>query len=104
MSFRDDKAAAYADIFEGLGEAAVWHPQSGESVPVRVRFRRQDGGYAPGGLLAVAENPVARLRQAETPTLAAGDLLTIAGTDFRIGTPRVPDPDGLLWETELSRP
>ncbi len=103
MSFRDEMNSALAEIFDGLGEVAIYTPQAGEARSIRVRFRSADAQYTTGGLGVLAENPRVRFRAAEIAAPAAGDTLLYMGVTYRVGTPSAPDEPRLLWEAELSR-
>lgn len=87
-----------AATFDHLGVAAVYTPEGGQPVDIRVIARRPDEivGFAEARIHA--EIAIFEVRVSEVPAPRPGDRLTVDGTEYIVqGEPERRDPDRLIW-------
>lgn len=84
--------------FARLGADAVYTPQGGAPVAVRVIARRPDQVIGFGETRLHAETTVFDVRASEVTNPNPGDVITFDGATFVVqGEPVRSDPDRLVW-------
>jgi hypothetical protein len=87
--------------FAAFGTDAVYTPQGGAPVPVRVIARRPDAIVGFGETRIHAETATFEVRAREVAAPRPGDHLTINGETFLVqGEPERRDPDQLVWSLD----
>jgi hypothetical protein len=88
--------------FAAFGIDAVYTPQGGEPVPVRVIARRPDTIVGFGETRIHAETATFEVRASEFANPRPGDQLAVDGDTFLIqGEPERRDPDRLVWSLDV---
>lgn len=92
-------AAAIDDLFAdpNLAAEAVYLPDSGEPIPVRVIARRSDRVLEFGDARLHAETAVFEVRVSEVLNPRPGDRLDVGGEMFAIQGEPVRDSERLVW-------
>lgn len=92
-------AAAIDDLFAdpNLAAEAVYLPDSGEPIPVRVIARRPDRVLEFGDARLHAETAVFEVRVSEVLNPRPGDRLDVGGEMFAIQGEPVRDSERLVW-------
>jgi hypothetical protein len=81
-----------------LGEAAVYTPQGGEPVSIKVMPRRPDEVLAVGEAMIVTGTDIFDVRAADIEQPQEGDTLTYKGKTYIVqGEPQARDSDRLVW-------
>jgi len=94
----DAFAAAIDRLFAHFGVVAVYTPQGGAPVAVRVIARRPDQIVGFGETRLHAETTVFDVRVSEVASPRPGDTVTFDGATFVLqGEPVRGDPDRLVW-------
>lgn len=89
---------AVDSVFATFGINAVYVPQSGPSVDVRVVSKHRDETIAFDMTRIHATTRVFELRRSEPVTPQAGDTLVIGDDSYIIqGEPQILDTDRLVW-------
>jgi hypothetical protein len=96
-------AAAVGALFAdpNIGRDAVYTPEGGAPVPVRVVARRADAVSDFGDARLWSETTRIDLRVAEVPSPRPGDRIEIAGDAFLIQGEPVRDRARLVWTVDL---
>jgi len=96
-------AAAVGAIFAepNIGRDAVYTPEGGAPVPVRVVARRADAVSDFGDARLWSETTRIDLRVAEVPSPRPGDRIEIDGDAFLIQGEPVRDRERLVWTVDL---
>ena len=87
--------------FEHLGVAAVYTPDGGAAVDIRVIARRPDQVLDFGDTRIHAETAVFDVRVSEVVAPRPGDRLTVEGTDYIVQGEPVRDPERLVWTLDV---
>ncbi len=92
-------AQAIDDLFAdpNLAADAVYLPEDGEPIPVRVITRRPDRVLEFGDARLHAETAVFEVRAGEVPNPRPGDRLDVGGEIFVIQGEPVRDSERLVW-------
>ncbi len=94
----DPFAAALDALFNAPGSAAaVYVPQGGDPVPVRVIRSQPDTSANYQQARIVQEANSFDMRRSEVPAPASGDRLTVDGDTFEILGDPMLDVEGLTW-------
>lgn len=96
--------AAVVDLLfadPNIGRDAVYTPDSGSTVPVRIIARRADEITGFGEARLWSETTRVDLRLAEVPNPRAGDRIEIDGDTFIIQGEPVRDRERLVWTVDL---
>ena len=100
IDFAADTAAIFGDV---LGADAIYKPDGGSPVAIRVVPRRPDDQLGFGGARLAAETAVFLITTSQVAAPAEGDLITYDGTDYIVhGEPE--RNERRLWWTVLTRP
>jgi hypothetical protein len=92
---------AVDSTFAAFGVEAVYTPEGGEPVSVRVIARRPDAIVGFGETRIHAETATFELRTSEVASPRPGDQLIVDGQTFVIqGEPERRDPDRLVWSLD----
>ena len=95
-------SAAIDAVFARFGVDAVYTPDGGGAVCVRVITRRPDEIVGFGDTRILTETALFEVRASEVATPQSGDRLTVDGTDYVIqGEPERRDPDRLVWTLDV---
>jgi len=98
MTFEALASEALDTVFAEFGLDAVFTPQGGEPLTVRVLARRPDEIIGFGETRVHTEIALFEVRVSEVPQPRPGDLLTVDITDYVIqGEPERRDPHRLVW-------
>lgn len=84
-----------------IGRDAVYTPDGGSTVPVRIIARRADEITGFGEARLWSETTRVDLRLAEVPNPRAGDRIEIDGDTFIIQGEPVRDRERLVWTVDL---
>ena len=102
MTFEAMASEALDTVFAEFGLDAVFTPQSGEPLAVRVLARRPDEIVGFGETRIHTETSVFEVRTSEITDPRPGDQLTLGGIDYVIqGEPERRDPDRLIWTLDV---
>ncbi|WP_026784133.1 head-tail joining protein [Pleomorphomonas koreensis] len=96
--------AAVVDLLfadPNIGRDAVYTPDGGSTVPVRIIARRADEITGFGEARLWSETTRVDLRLAEVPNPRAGDRIEIDGDTFIIQGEPVRDRERLVWTVDL---
>ncbi len=94
--------AAVDTVFARFGVDAVYTPDGGGAVCVRVITRRPDEIVGFGDTRIHTETALFEVRASEVAEPQPGDRLTVDGSDYVIqGEPERRDPDRLAWTLDL---
>jgi hypothetical protein len=93
-------ARAIDACFVRLGTTAVFTPDGGDSVTVRVISKRPDEIVGFGDTRIHTETAVFDMRVSEVGTPRPGDRLTVEGTEYVVQGEPVRDPERLVWTVE----
>ncbi len=94
--------AAVDTVFARFGVDAVYTPDGGGAVCVRVITRRPDEIVGFGDTRIHTETALFEVRASEVAEPRPGDRLTVDGTDYVIqGEPERRDPDRLIWTLDV---
>jgi hypothetical protein len=94
--------AAVDTVFARFGVDAVYTPDGGGAVCVRVITRRPDEIVGFGDTRVLTETALFEVRASEVAEPRPGDRLTVDGTDYVIqGEPERRDPDRLVWTLDV---
>ncbi|HIJ93095.1 MAG: hypothetical protein QF511_08245 [Rhodospirillales bacterium] len=95
-------SAAVDTVFACFGVDAVYTPDGGGAVYVRVIVRCPDEIVGFGDTRILTETALFEVRASEVATPQSGDRLTVDGTDYVIqGEPERRDPDRLVWTLDV---
>jgi len=95
-------SAAIDAVFARFGVDAVYTPDGGGAVCVRVITRRPDEIVGFGDTRIHTETALFEVRASEVAEPRPGDRLTVDGTDYVIqGEPERRDPDRLIWTLDV---
>ncbi len=95
-------SAAVDTVFARFGVDAVYTPDGGGAVNVRVIARRPDEIVGFGDTRVLTETALFEVRSSEVATPQPGDRLTVDGADYVIqGEPERRDPDRLVWSLDV---
>ena len=95
-------SAAIDAVFARFGVDAVYTPDGGGAVCVRVITRRPDEIVGFGDTRIHTETALFEVRASEVAEPQPGDRLTVDGSDYVIqGEPERRDPDRLAWTLDL---
>lgn len=89
------------DCFERLGTDAVYTPDGGAPVPVRVMPRRADSIVGFGETRLHAETTLFDVRVAEVAAPRPGDGLAVGAESFVVQGEPVRDAERLVWTLDL---
>jgi len=87
--------------FEHLGVAAVYTPDGGAAVDIRVIARRPDQVLDFGDTRIHAETAVFDVRVSEVVAPRPGDRLTVDGSEYVVQGEPVRDPERLVWTLDV---
>ena len=92
-------APAIDDLFAdpNLAADAVYLPDAGEPIAIRIIARRPDRVLEFGGARLHAETAVFEVRVSEVPNPRPGDRLDVGGEAFVIQGEPVRDSERLVW-------
>ena len=91
-------SAAVDTVFARFGVNAVYTPDGGGPVDIKVIARRPDEIVGFGETRVLTETALFEVRASEVAEPRPGDQLTIDGTDYVIqGEPERRDPERLVW-------
>lgn len=91
-------AGAVAATFDAFGTDAIYTPENGDPVTVRVIARQPDTIVGFGETRIHAETATFEVRASEVAAPRPGDELVVYGDSFAIqGEPERRDPDRLVW-------
>ena len=97
-------AGAVDAAFAAFGIDAVYTPEGGAPVSVRVIARRPDTIVGFGETRIHTETATFELRASDVANPRPGDQLTAGGETFVVqGEPERRDPDRLLWSLDVRR-
>ena len=89
-------------VFAAFGIDAVYTPEGGEPVPVRVIARRPDAIVGFGETRLHAETATFEVRASEVASPHPGDQLDVGGEAFVVqGEPERRDPDRRVWTFDV---
>ena len=95
-------SAAVDTVFARFGVDAVYTPDGGGAVNVRVITRSPDEIVGFGDTRIHTETALFEVRSSEVAAPQPGDRLTVDGTDYVIqGEPERRDPDRLVWTFDV---
>ncbi len=86
--------------FRHLGVAAVYTPDGGTPLDIRVIAKRADEVVGFGDTRIHAETAVFDVRVSEVATPRPGDRLTVDGSEYVVQGEPVRDPERLVWTLE----
>jgi hypothetical protein len=88
--------------FAAFGTDALYTPEGGDPVPVRVIAKRPDAIVGFGETRIHAETAIFELRASEVANPRPDDQLIVDGQTFVIqGEPQRRDPDRLVWNLDV---
>ena len=93
-------ATAVDDCFRHLGRDAVYTPEGGEPVTVRVIAKRPDEIVGLGETRIHTATTLFDVRVSEVAEPRPGDLLSIDGEDYLVQGEPVSDAERLIWTLE----
>ena len=93
-------AVAVDDCFRHLGRDAVYAPDGGEPVTVRVIAKRPDEIVGFGETRIHAGTTLFDIRTSETAEPRPGDRITVDGLDYLVQGEPVRDAERLVWTLE----
>ena len=95
-------SAAVDTVFARFGVDAIYMPDGGGAVTVRVIVKRPDEIVGFGDTRVLTETALFEVRASEVAEPRPGDRLTVDGTDYVIqGEPERRDPDRLVWTLDV---
>jgi hypothetical protein len=95
-------SAAVDTVFARFGVDAVYTPDGGGAVNVRVITRSPDEIVGFGDTRIHTETALFEVRSSEVAAPQPGDRLTVDGTDYVIqGEPERRDPGRLVWTLDM---
>ena len=95
-------SAAVDTVFVRFGLDAVYTPNGGGAVNVRVIAKRPDEIVGFGDTRVITETNLFEVRSSEVATPRPGDRLTVDGAGYVIqGEPERRDPDRLVWTLDV---
>lgn len=95
-------SAVVDTVFAQFGVDAVYTPNGGGAVNVRVIARRPDEIVGFGDTRVLTETALFEVRTFEIAQPQPGDRLTVDGADYVIqGEPERRDPDRLVWTLDV---
>ncbi len=98
MTFAALASEALDVTFAEFGVDALYTPQGGDSVNIRVIATRPDEILRLGDTRVHTETALFEVRASEMSQPSPGDLLTVNGADYVIqGEPERRDPHRLVW-------
>ncbi len=86
--------------FEHLGVAAVYTPDGGAPVDIRVIAKRADEIVRLGDTRIHAETAVFEVRVSDVRSPRPRDRLRVGGSDYVVQGEPVRDPERLVWTLE----
>lgn len=98
-AFASASAVLFADPH--LSTAAVWTPEGGDPVALRLMLRRPDQVQEWGEARIVTGTVRADIRTADAPTLAHGDAIAVGATAYIVNGEPTRDPLQLVWSATL---
>ena len=91
-------SAAIDTVFARFGVDAIYTPDGGGAINVRVIVKRPDEIVGFGDTRIHAETALFEVRASDIATPRPSDRLTVDGTDYVVqGEPERRDPDRLIW-------
>jgi len=87
--------------FEHLGVAAVYIPDGGAAVDIRVIARRPDQVLDFGDTRIHAETAMFDMRVSDVASPRPGDRLTLDGSEYVVQGEPVRDPERLVWTLDV---
>jgi hypothetical protein len=91
-------------MFAAFGIEALYTPEGGDPVPVRVIARRPDTIVGFGETHIHAETATFEVRASEVASPRPDDQLSVDGQTFVMqGEPERRDPDRLVWTLDVRR-
>ena len=98
MTFASLASEALDITFDEFGVDALYSPQGGAALNIRVIAIRPDEIVGFGETRVHAETALFEVRVSELTQIQPDDLLTVDGTDYIIqGEPERRDPHRLVW-------
>ena len=95
-------SAAVDTVFARFGVDAVYTPDGGGAVNVRVITRSPDEIVGFGDTRIHTETALFEVRSSEVAAPQPGDRLTVEGAEYVIqGEPERRDPDRLIWTLDV---
>ena len=95
-------SAAVDTVFARFGVDAIYTPDGGGAVTVRVIVKRPDEIVGFGDTRVLTETALFEVRASEVAEPRPGDRLTVDGADYVIqGEPERRDPDRLVWTLDV---
>ena len=95
-------SAAVDTVSARFGVDAIYTPDGGGAVTVRVIVKRPDEIVGFGDTRVLTETALFEVRASEVAEPHPGDRLTVDGTDYVIqGEPERRDPDRLVWTLDV---
>lgn len=87
--------------FEHLGVAAVYMPDGGAAVNIRVIAKRADEIVGFGDTRIHAETAMFDARVSDVTTPRPGDRLMVEGSEYVVQGEPVRDPERLVWTLDV---
>ncbi len=95
-------SVAIDTVFARFGVDAIYTPDGGGAVTVRVIVKRPDEIVGFGDTRIHAETALFEVRSSDIATPQPSDRLKVEGTDYVIqGEPERRDPDRLVWTLDV---
>ena len=95
-------SAAVDTVFARFGVDAIYTPDGGGAVTVRVIVKRPDEIVGFGDTRIHTETALFEVRASDIATPRPSDRLTVDGADYVIqGEPERRDPDRLIWTLDV---
>ena len=89
-------------VFARLGQDAVFTPQGGSDIPIRIIGKRPDAIVEFGETRIHAETSMFEVRVSELVDPLPGDQVFVGGVAYVIqGEPERRDPDRLVWTLDV---
>jgi hypothetical protein len=89
-------------VFARLGQDAVFTPQGGAELPIRVIGKRPDAIVEFGDTRIHAETTIFEVRVSELADPLPGDEVAVGGAAYVVqGEPERRDPDRLVWTLDV---
>lgn len=87
--------------FRVWGVDALYTPEGGAALTIRVLLRKPDQFADVSGVRHVGPSPMVEIRKSEVAQPRKGESIVIGGKSYKLGQPMQPDPRRLKWQADI---